>query len=136
MFLQAHTRGGGRFRGLAEGVSRPIPGGGGLRGLAGGGGLQAWGVQARGEGVSQHALRQTPQQTATAADGTHPTGMDSCCTICLQLLLHPNEAGTSPKWAKVKAAMDAVIECILAPPTEFLDPLLCRILSSITRNEF
>ena len=42
------------------------------------GGLQAhtWG-----EGVSQHALRQTPppQQTATAAGGTHPTGMHSCC---------------------------------------------------------
>ena len=42
---------------------------------------QAWGgvqVQAQGDqawgGVSQHALRQTPpQQTATAADGTHPT---------------------------------------------------------------
>ena len=35
-------------------------------------------VQAQG-GVSQHALRQTPpQQTATAADGMHPTGMLSC----------------------------------------------------------
>ena len=36
---------------------------------------QAW------VGVSQHALRQTspaPPQTATAADGTHPTGMHSC----------------------------------------------------------
>ena len=33
-------------------------------------------------GVSQHALRQTPlQQTATAADGTHPTGMHSCYQI-------------------------------------------------------
>ena len=33
--------------------------------------------------VSQHALRQTahpptPGETATAADGTHPTGMHSC----------------------------------------------------------
>ena len=32
--------------------------------------------------VSQHALRQipppTPGDTATAADGTHPTGMHSC----------------------------------------------------------
>ena len=30
--------------------------------------------------VSQHALRQTPPlgETATAADGTHPTGMHSC----------------------------------------------------------
>ena len=46
--IQAHTRG----------VSRPRP---------------------RGEGaVSQHALRQTPQQTATAVGGTHPTGMHSC----------------------------------------------------------
>ena len=29
-------------------------------------------------GVSQHALRQTPQQMATAAGGTHSTGMHSC----------------------------------------------------------
>ena len=30
-------------------------------------------------GLSQHALRQTPpQQMATAAGGTHPTGMHSC----------------------------------------------------------
>ena len=38
------------------------------------------GVSASGGGlVSQHALRQTPPgQTATAADGTHPTGMHSC----------------------------------------------------------
>ena len=38
-------------------------------------------VQTQG-GVSQHALRQRPpplQQTATAADGTHPTGMHACC---------------------------------------------------------
>ena len=29
--------------------------------------------------VSQHALRQTPPgETATAANGTHPTGMHSC----------------------------------------------------------
>ena len=33
--------------------------------------------------VSEPALRQTPpsQQTATAADGTHPTGMHSCLKI-------------------------------------------------------
>ena len=32
-----------------------------------------------GGGVSQDALRQTPPPpTATAADGTHPTGMHSC----------------------------------------------------------
>ena len=31
------------------------------------------------EGVSQHALGQTPPTpTATAADGAHPTGMLSC----------------------------------------------------------
>ena len=30
--------------------------------------------------VSQHALRQIPLgETTTAADGTHPTGMHSCC---------------------------------------------------------
>ena len=29
--------------------------------------------------VSQHVLRHTPPgETATAADGTHPTGMHSC----------------------------------------------------------
>ena len=45
------------------------PGVPGPRGMPGpGGGL-----------VSQHALRQTPPgETATAADGTHPTGMHSC----------------------------------------------------------
>ena len=43
--------------GLGGGVSRPTPWGG---------------------GVSQHALRQTLQQTATAVGGTHPTGMHYC----------------------------------------------------------
>ena len=57
------------------GVPRPIPGGK-LRGLAWGGSPGPH------PGVSQHALRQTlPQQTATAAGGTHPTGMHSCFTI-------------------------------------------------------
>ena len=43
-----------------------------------------WGVHSpggHGPGglVSQHALRQTPPgEMATAADGTHPTGMHSC----------------------------------------------------------
>ena len=36
------------------------------------------GVSRPRSGVSQHALRQPPQQTATAADGTRPTGMHSC----------------------------------------------------------
>ena len=36
------------------------------------------GVHGPGGLVSQHALRQTPPgETATAADGTHPTGMHS-----------------------------------------------------------
>ena len=61
--------------GSAWGVSRPRPGG--VQAQAWGGCAQA---QAQGGGcVSQHALSQTPlQQTATAADGTHPTGMHSC----------------------------------------------------------
>ena len=64
----------GGLRGLAGGMSRPRPRG---RLGVGAGQLQAqvW------VGVSQHALKQTPpapQQTATAADGTHPTGMHSC----------------------------------------------------------
>ena len=40
--------------------------------------------------VSQHALRQTsPQQMATAADGTHPTGIHSCDIF--NFLLKPNQ---------------------------------------------
>ena len=64
-------------RGLAGGVSRPIP-----RGEVGG---SHWGgLQAQVGGISQHALRQTPpKQTATAADGTHPTGMHSCSNLFL-----------------------------------------------------
>ena len=69
-------------------MSRPRPRGklGGLVGGRtclgpdpGGGWGSGWGG-----GVSQHALRQTPQQqTATAADGTHPTGMHSCYHLLL-----------------------------------------------------
>ena len=52
--------------------SRGVPGPGGSA-LTGGGCLVPGGL------VSQHALRQTPPgETATAADGTHPTGMHSC----------------------------------------------------------
>ena len=60
------------------GVSRPTPGG--SRPRPGGVAHNSGGVQAQAlGGVSQHALRQTiPQQTATAAGGTHPTGMHSC----------------------------------------------------------
>ena len=50
------------------------PGGGLIRGVPG-----PRGVCSRGGVVSQHALRQTPPgETATAADGTHPTGMHFC----------------------------------------------------------
>ena len=68
------------------------PQGRGGRGASGPGGCLLGGVCSRGGGlsgpggawsgglVSQHALRQTPPpgETATAADGTHPTGMHSC----------------------------------------------------------
>ena len=66
-------------------------GGGCLGGSAPRGGAWSWGGSApRGVGgvpgpqggwlVFQHALRQTPPgEMATAADGTHPTGMHSCC---------------------------------------------------------
>ena len=69
--LQAHTQ--VQSPGPHPGaVSRPTP-----RGC-----LQAhtWGVSRptpRGEFVSQHALRQTPHLTVTAAGGTQPTGMHS-----------------------------------------------------------
>ena len=84
-----HLEGG--LGGSGRRVSRPTP-----RDEVGrcGWGLQAhtWGVsRPTPEGVlSQHALRQTlppPNQTATAAGGTHPTGMHSCIqssqkTVC------------------------------------------------------
>ena len=57
--LQAHTWGGLQAH-KPGGVSRPTPG-----------------------GVSQQALRQTPPM-ATAAGGTHPTGMHSCLQINLK----------------------------------------------------
>ena len=56
------------------------------------GGLQ---VHTQG-GVSQYALRQTPPPTATAAGGTHPSGMHSCHhSFCSSLL--PNY-GTKLFW--------------------------------------
>ena len=62
---------------LATGLGGGGPGPGGCL-LPGG----AWsgGVPGPGGLVSQHALRQTPPpgEMATAADGTHPTGMRSC----------------------------------------------------------
>ena len=52
----------------------PGPGGGGSGRM----GAWSWGGL-RGGLVSQHALTQTPPgEMATAADGTHPTGMHSC----------------------------------------------------------
>ena len=68
--VQAKAQGG-----LLRGVSRPRPSGGGCPGPGPGG------------CVLQRALRQTPppQQTATAADGTYPTGMHSC----FKLHVHP-----------------------------------------------
>ena len=74
--LQAHTGGspgrqpGGGSSGPHPGVSRPTPGGG---------------------GISQHALRQTPLRlTATAAGGTHLTGMHSCCELSCSLQAGPS----------------------------------------------
>ena len=59
-------------------MSRPMPRGGGS--AQGCGGCPGPCRGAGGVCVSQHAPRQIPppQQTATAADGTHPTGMHSC----------------------------------------------------------
>ena len=66
--------GGGGLQVHTWGVSRPTPWGGGC--------------------VSQHALRQTPPWTATAAGGTYPTGIHSCSFVnpalfALSLLLFP-----------------------------------------------
>ena len=63
-----------RGAGLGQGV--PASGG---RGMPGPGGVCSQGVSGPGGLVSQHALRQIPPlaEMATAADGTHPTGMHS-----------------------------------------------------------
>ena len=71
--LQAHTQGEVEGSGLGGGgVSRPTPRGK-LRGLA-------WGVlQAHTQGgIPACTEADTPHQMATAAGGTHPTGMHSC----------------------------------------------------------
>ena len=68
---------GGRL-GVWLGVSRPRSGGGVQ--------AQAWGVQAQTRGgvpADRHLL----QQTATAADGTHPTGMHSCLETSFKIIV-------------------------------------------------
>ena len=91
----SRPRPGGRLGGLARGVSRPTPGGGGSRPTFGECPGPGWGEGGPGldpGGVSQHALRQTrppPQQTANAADGTHPTGMHSCLHVLYLVVLEP-----------------------------------------------
>ena len=74
---------GGKLRGLARGVSRPTP-----------------------RGVSQHALGQTPPHThmATAAGGTHPTGMHSCF---LQMIASSNSL--CGEWTE---SVDSENDCI------------------------
>ena len=90
--LQAHTQ--REVEGSGGGVSRPTPRGklrvwlGCLQAHTQGGSWGVWpegGVYSPG-GVSQHALRQTPQQTATAAGGTHPTGMHPCFNLIYNYL--------------------------------------------------
>ena len=96
--LQAHTRGGERLRGLARGSPGPHPGRR-LRGLAGGGRSPCphpGGGEVEGSGQGGfssptprgvcipaciEADTPLPQQTATAAGGTHPTGMHSCFVL-------------------------------------------------------
>ena len=79
--LQAHTQGGVEGSGLGEGgfqahilESLQAHTLGGLQAHTRGGG----GFQAHTQVVFHHALRQTPQQTATGAGGRHPIGMQSC----------------------------------------------------------
>ena len=81
----------GKLRGLAGGSPGPHPGGK-LRGLAGGsqvphpegpgshrkGGLQAHTLGRVCIPACTEADTPLPEQTATAAGGTHPTGMHSC----------------------------------------------------------
>ena len=97
--LQAHTQG-GSWGDLARGVSRPTPKGevegiclggvsrptpkGKLRGICLGGVSRPTpggspGPHLVGVYPSMHWGRPLPIPTATAAGGTHPTGMHSCC---------------------------------------------------------
>ena len=64
-------------------VSRGVPALGGC--LLPGGGACSWGVPAPGGCGGDPP----DQQTATVADGMHPTGMQSCLTLllCYQLIL-------------------------------------------------
>ena len=48
------------------------------RSAPGGGALSRGGVCSRGPGPGGVCLVETPPGTATATDGTHPTGMHSC----------------------------------------------------------
>ena len=90
---------GRRLRGLAGGISRPIPRGeveGSGRGVSrpiprgevegsGQGGLQAQAQGGPGPGGGCiPACTEADPHRATAADGTHPTGMDSCSAFNLQ----------------------------------------------------
>ena len=85
---QAHSQG-GSLRGLARSTPRGIVEGSRWGGSPGPHPGESLGPHLGGSrstlgGVSQHALRQTPQQTATAAGGTHSTGMHSCFFLNLR----------------------------------------------------
>ena len=96
---------GEKLRGLAWGSLQAHTGG--VLQTHSKGGLQAhtWG----GGGLSQHALRQTPKQTATTAGGTHPTGIHSCSQSIRnwgrggwhQRILWPNFAENCKKVKKI-----------------------------------
>ena len=76
----------GRLGGLAGGVSRPTPGG--PRPTFGGVSRS----RARPRGcipACTEADPPPPQQTANAADGTHPTGMHSCLHVLYLVVLEP-----------------------------------------------
>ena len=77
---------GGMLGDLVMGSPGPHPGGG-WGGLAGGGAPGPHPGGSGGGDGSQHALRQTSQQTATAAGGRHPTGMHSCIIWCYHTVL-------------------------------------------------
>ena len=72
----AWSQGGGALPQGVHGLGVHGPGGGCM---VPGRGAWSQGVHGPGGLVSQHALMQTPPgETATAADGMHPTGMHSC----------------------------------------------------------
>ena len=68
-------------------------------------------------GIHHPLGRHPPQQTTTAADGTHPTGMHSCyCLFVVQMVTMTTNLGLS-RWRRV-VVLRLRAECVSHPPTQ------------------